>query len=330
VPGTFRYEDESYCVGIRLKGSYGSFRQLDRKAAFKVKFNFDDCGDPEQRFHGLRNLTLNNAVQDSTNLHQTLGYEYFRAAGVPSPRASSVNVHVNDELWGLYANVETTNVDFVEQWFADDTGDVYEGACGDFWDGSEACFDLETNEELPEGRDDLEEMIDVLNYAPAATWYTDIQDYVDYDEFLTFSAIESILNHWDGYTYAPNNFRIYHDPTTDLFTFIPSGIDQIYSSDGFDVDFFGEGLWGPRPLMGARCMDDPLCTQDFIQRLRDMIDLFESLDQRARAQHVFDVVAQSTFDDPRKEYDRNWFLFSYDRMLDWMSARPDAARAQLP
>jgi len=327
VRASFTYEGEVYdCVGVRLKGCVGSFRSLDRKAGFKIKFNFEEC-DVEQRFHGLRGLTLNNGVQDSTALHQTLGYEYFRAAGVPAPRANSANLTVNGELWGLYANVESYNVDFIEQWFDDSTGDLYEQGCGDLWDGAEDCYDLETNEDAPEGRDDLEEMIDFLNYEPDGTWYTNIRQYVDYDQFLTFSAIESILNHWDGYTYAPNNFRIYHDPTTDLFTFIPSGIDQTYLGD---IDFYGEGLWGPRPLMGRRCMDSAECTADFTAALEAVVVLLEEIDQGPRAQRLYDVIAPSVLADPRKEYDRFWFNQSYQNLLDWIAARPDTARLQLP
>ncbi len=327
VAGTFGYEDEEYCVGVRLKGSVGSFRGIDGKAAFKVRFGWDGCGGAARRFHGLRSLTLNNAVQDSTNLHQTLGYELFRAADVPAPLANSVELWVNDELWGSYANVESYTPEMIGRWFDDTSGDVYEGACGDFWDGAEVCFDLDTNEEAPEGQDDLAEMIDVINYAPDETWYEDIRAVVDYDRFLTFSALESILAHWDGYTYAPNNFRLYHDPSTDLFTFLPSGIDQIFVGD---VDFWGEGLWGPRPIMGGRCIHDTVCAADFATRLEEMVALFEAEGLGVRAQELYDVVAAGVLADPRKEYDRAWFYTSVREMQAWIAARPETARAQLP
>ena len=326
--GTFSMDgDEAeLCVGIKLKGSVGSFRSLDAKAAFKVKFNFAACGDTTQRFRGLRSLTLNNGVQDPTSLHQTLGYEYFRAADVPAPRANSADVWVNGALWGLYANVASYTPEMLSEWFDDTSGDVYEGACGDFWDGAEMCFDLDTNEEAPEGRDDLAEMIDIVNYAPDETWYQDIQAVVDYDRFLSFSAIESILNHWDGYTYAPNNFRIYHDPSTDLFTFLPSGIDQVFQGD---VDFWGEGLWGPRPIMGRRCIEDPVCSLDFAARLEQMVVLFEDLVLDARAQELYDIVAPSFLVDPRKEVVRAGFYANVRDLHAWIAQRPESARAQI-
>src|ERR1051325_4819048 len=46
-------------VGIHLKGATGSFRSLDQKPALTLNFaKFK----PEQSFHGLRKLHLNNSV----------------------------------------------------------------------------------------------------------------------------------------------------------------------------------------------------------------------------------------------------------------------------
>ncbi len=69
-------------VGARLKG-HGSFRTLEGKAAFKVKFNHSV---PGQRFLGLKGLTLNNMVQDNSMLRELLTYQLARGAGVAAPR----------------------------------------------------------------------------------------------------------------------------------------------------------------------------------------------------------------------------------------------------
>src|SRR6185436_17476366 len=57
-----------------------------------------------------------------------LGYEVYRAAGVPAPRLAHVEVWVNGELWGVYQNVETPNRRFLSRWFEDNDGMMYEGA----------------------------------------------------------------------------------------------------------------------------------------------------------------------------------------------------------
>ena len=49
-------------IGLRLKGKYGSFRTLDQKSAFLLKF---DAFDKDQEPLGLEKLALNNMVQDA-------------------------------------------------------------------------------------------------------------------------------------------------------------------------------------------------------------------------------------------------------------------------
>src|SRR5262249_42978756 len=66
---------------IRLKGNVGgSFRTLDEKPGFKLKFKQGEA------VLGLVKMTLNNMVQDPSMLHETLAYSAFRAAGVPASR----------------------------------------------------------------------------------------------------------------------------------------------------------------------------------------------------------------------------------------------------
>ena len=55
-------------VGIRLKGQFGSFRDLAEKAGFKIKFNFVER--QKKKFLGLKKMTLNNMVQDTSLIHE--------------------------------------------------------------------------------------------------------------------------------------------------------------------------------------------------------------------------------------------------------------------
>ena len=126
VRATFREGDDVYKeVGVRLKGGPGSFRMLDgnSKAAFTVKFNHFVKG---QRFHGLRRIILNNAVQDPTYMCEYIGYGLFRDAGVPAPRIGYATVAVNQERYGLYVQVEAVSKDFLQRWYSKTAGNLYE------------------------------------------------------------------------------------------------------------------------------------------------------------------------------------------------------------
>ena len=94
---------------LRSRGSAGQAQGpcersalIDEKAAFKVKFAKTDL------LLGLKNLTLNNMAQDPSMVHEALGYEVLRAAGLPAPRTGFAYVRVNDaRATALYLNLET-------------------------------------------------------------------------------------------------------------------------------------------------------------------------------------------------------------------------------
>ena len=84
---------------------------------------------------GLTRFTLNNAKQDPSYVNQCIGYDLFRAAGVPAPRCNFANVTVNGENLGLYVHVESVKKPYLRQYFASDEGNLYEGTLSDFRDG---------------------------------------------------------------------------------------------------------------------------------------------------------------------------------------------------
>ena len=40
----------------------------------------------------------------------------------PAPKANFVKLVINGENWGIYANVQQLNSDFIKEWFDDDEG----------------------------------------------------------------------------------------------------------------------------------------------------------------------------------------------------------------
>src|SRR5262249_54577879 len=64
-------------VGIHLKGSAGSFRELEDRPSLTLNFDKFNHG---QNFHGLDKIHLNNSVQDPSYLTDILCGELFLAA----------------------------------------------------------------------------------------------------------------------------------------------------------------------------------------------------------------------------------------------------------
>jgi len=130
--GTLTYEGQVFAgVGIKTKGGCGSARDLSGKASFVVNLEWDDpqvpgCPAP-RRLLGENHFTFNNGVQDKSATHERLAYPIYRSLGLPAPRAASVRLFVNGQLWGLYTHVETIDRRFLARWYPNNDGMLYEG-----------------------------------------------------------------------------------------------------------------------------------------------------------------------------------------------------------
>ena len=206
-------------VGLRLKGSAGSFRPVDsEKPGFTIKVNQFVRG---QRFHGLRKFLLNNAVQDPTYVSESVGNELFRAAGVPAARSCHARVYLNERDLGLYVLFEAISRDFLALNFTNPDGNIYEGpgdVSGEIVGDTHGPF-LE--------REDLMMLTHAAEEPHLRERYRRLEEVLDVDRFVTFLVLEALLWHWDGYGVGVNNYRIYSDPSQGRLVFLPHGCDQL-------------------------------------------------------------------------------------------------------
>jgi hypothetical protein len=207
-------------VAVHLKGSY-TFQGIDEKPSLTLNF---DKFTPGQRFHGLDKIHLNNSVQDPSYLCEKLAREMFVAAGVPATRIGHARVSLNDRALGFYVLVEGYNKRFLKRHFKSTKGNLYDGGSGG--DISKA-LEVDSGGE-PENRADLTALFAATREPNAAKRYARLEQLLDVDRFLTFAALEVLLQHWDGYCLGPNNFRLFHDADRDRMVFLPHGMDQIF------------------------------------------------------------------------------------------------------
>ena len=328
APGELRYGDEVVTnIGVRIKGEY-SHRTLDGKSAFKLKF--DEFVD-KQEFRGLRRMTLNNMIQDFSFIAERLSYALYRAAGLPAPRCNSALVYVNDQFYGVYANVETEDKTFLRRWFEDEDGNLYEEGQVDFEAANVHVFELETNE-MENDRSDLVRLIEVLESTTPETFMTDMSTVLDLDHFLRFTALEGLVNQWDmyGYTHiAPNNFRIYNDPTSGQFVFLPWGMDlSMKPFDGREhIEMFATPATSGRIFV--RCLDSEACRAAYIAAVQEMLEVYEATDLEAKAEAYFEQIREHIMADPRKEQIMPTVEEAYGVVRANIRARPDLVRADL-
>ncbi len=304
-------------VDVRLKAYVGSSRTIDQKCAFKIDLN-DHHG---REWHGLGKLTLNSMVQDNTYVHEWAAYELFRAMGVPSPRVGYARIAVNASDFGLYLVIESVDEDFLERWYADPTGNLYEGAYGvDLYDSHIASFDFKGGSGVTD-RSDLQELVDILDDGATEANYARLKTVMDMDEFLANMAVEALTMHWDGYSTA-NNYRLYKDPRSGLFQIIPWGTDQTFISAYFNP-------WTGRGRLFQWCLSVGSCSVRYDEILLDTTYTMEALELGDGITSLEAKLRDDINTDPRREFS----VETHDAYLAYtvsnMATYPQTVRDQL-
>src|SRR4051812_8809970 len=226
-------------VAIRLRG-HGSFCLLEDKPNFSIKF---DEWKTAQSYRGLSKLMFNNASQDSTWFAEFTARGLFRDAGVPAARATHARVLLNGRDLGLYVVLEAVNREFLQQHFRSAKGNLYEANLTDIDMPMEQDTGFRSNQ------------VDRLNLVRVCSmtnqmerWY-ELPAVLDVDRFISFAAMEMLTAHWDGYVLHTNNYRMYHEPRTDKFHFIPHGMDWAFLRPTLSIE-------APRKSLVARAVLD--------------------------------------------------------------------------
>jgi spore coat protein CotH len=332
-------------VGVRLKGGAGSFVPLDGdypeisgdgngkpgKSAFIVDINRFVPGADHL---GLEKITINNMVQDSSGIHEYLGYTLFRAGGVPASRSGFAIVSFNGEDKGLYALIETPdNDEFLEAWFETDRGNLYEGEYGaDFYLEWVDTFDQDNGTDL--SRDDLRMLATALDAIQDPSDVVPVlEQHFDLDAYATFAATEIYLGHWDGYAQSANNYAVHHNPNTGLWAFLPWGIDQLFVDE---MGPFAGVMQGPGPSWhhGGRihqlCMSSPECRGILYDAFRDLFARIDSLGLRSLAGEAREVVEALLLAESTEFGDPDLTTGSLDQVVEHIDRRQDEIESWLP
>jgi len=126
VSADFWWDDELVPdVGVRTKGNSSLGQAVgwgSPRMPLAVDFNLFNRA---RTFHGVKKVFLNNGWSDPTLIREVVTYKIFEEAGVVTPRASLIDLWVNDDHLGVYTMVEMVDQAFVERHFDDATGNLY-------------------------------------------------------------------------------------------------------------------------------------------------------------------------------------------------------------
>ncbi|MDP2304609.1 MAG: CotH kinase family protein [Pseudomonadota bacterium] len=314
VAGTLAYRDHSWSVGVRLKGNR-TLRTFAEKPSLKIDVHE---WRPNQRFFGLRRLTLNNMVQDKSMVKEHISYHLYRTLGVPAPRHGYVRLTINARTYGLYGLVQSMDQQFIDRhWNKDDEGNLYEGGYGADLHHGHGAFALQ-EAGVPEAPADIEALIDALEESTPDTLLAVLEDRFDLDTLLTALAIDLVSGNWDAYARAANNYLLYHAPEADRWHFIPWGQDQAFT----DVNVPLDAGWQGELL--ERCGDTPACRARLYARVEDVLAAWMQADLLGYAERTTEALAADCQGDVRAE-----IPCSTGDVLEFLATRPGKVREEL-
>ncbi len=303
VPADITIDGVSYQnVGLRKKGFLGSLDQ--RRPSLKVKLDKYAEGT---NIEGLVSLTLNNNKQDTTLMSQFIGYDLFRTAGIPAPRATLARVSVNGENLGVYSHIESIRKPFLAKAFENSNGTLYEGTVVDFYENWTGGFEHKFGPKKT-GFAQLQALTTAIDIKDNAEAEEAIWKVLDQDAFYKFWAMEGLLSFWDGYSGNRNNFFVYHNPETNKLQFIPWGADAMFET----YSKLGEDPASPRSVrtvgrLAYRLYQIPSAREHYAQTMQQLLTevwheetILADIDRvEAMSQEHLSESQQSSFDPNR-------------------------------
>jgi spore coat protein H len=264
-------------VAVKCKGSAGSFQGPEQRPGLTVSMNKYKGAE---RWHGFLKFHLNNSVQDGTYLMEQIAGEMARAAGVPASRCAHVLLKWQGRDMGMYVFKEAFDLDFLSHFYKNPEGDLYDG-------GFVREIDMSTEKDQgePMQRENLRELIAASQEPNLEKRWARLEKILDVDEYLSFTAIESLTCHWDGYNFNRNNYRFYFDVTTGKAQFFLHGTDQTFGDVNFPV------TRDPGSLVGGAVMSNPAWKKGYRDRVEKIYqEVLKPIDWPGRVTEIGEKV----------------------------------------
>ena len=237
VPATVTVDGRVYRdVGIHFRGN-SSFNVGD---GYKRSLNltFDFVHD-EQAIGGYRTLNFLNANTDPTLMRTVLSMHIARQY-IPAPKANFVRVVINGENWGIYANAQQFNKEFVAEHFKTTKGARWKipqggGSGGGFaYQGDDPAryrsFQIKSKDE-PEAWAAIIDLARTLQETPPEALEATLATRLDIDGYLRFLALDNVMVSGDGFYARGADYSLYLDPGG-RFHFVFHDANEMFSGSG--------------------------------------------------------------------------------------------------
>ena len=311
-------------VGIGYRGS-SSYQTGAKRNPFQVKLNYKKAA---QNYQGYVALKLSPALRDPSMVREVLGYEIANRYMI-APRASYVQLYINNENYGLYVMVESIDEAFLKLRFGTADNPFFKCTPDTRATAKDGCkskefgaMDYEPNLECykanydmmsARGWEDLQNMTRILNQNP-----TDVAKVLDIDKVLWMLAYNNVLVNLSSYSgQYSHNFYLYQDHEGQ---FVPMIWDLNLNfgsfkniGNGSDLDLAQLQTLDPllhadnaaKPLI-SKLLAQPDYKRIYLSHMRTIVyDVFESGWYKDRATELQALVGPAFASDPFKYYTVN-------------------------
>ena len=204
---------------------------------------------PGARVQGLKDLNLNGEHNDPSIMRARIAWELAQDAGMPAPRVNHVRLFINGQPYGLYANIEHYNDDYVEHRFARDAGNLYKclypadlanlGSDPNSYkltSGGRRVYELKTND-TADNYSGLARFVTALHATTSTQALCALDSVFNVNSYLKWLAWEVTTGHWDNHSFNKNNFYLYEDPASGLMEFLSYDADNTFGVDWFNINW---------------------------------------------------------------------------------------------
>lgn len=247
VPATLTVDGKKYPnVGVHFRGM-SSYMMVPAGSKRSLNLSLDSV-DSKQRLYGYKTLNLLNAHEDDSFLSSVL-YSHIARQHMPAPKANFVKVVINGESWGVYANVQQFNKDFLAENFPSTKGTRWKVSgspgggggleyIGDNVEDYKRRYDMKTDDDKAWKK--LIKLCKTLNETPADELESALEPMLDIDGLLWFLAIDNALINCDGYWIRASDYSIFLD-AKGKFHILPHDMNEAFRAPMGPGFGFGPG-----------------------------------------------------------------------------------------
>ena len=327
-------------VGVRFKGNSSYNNSNDEKKSFNISL---DAYKPGQELEGYSTLNLNNCMGDASYLAEVL-FEHQISKHIPSLKGNFVHLFINGMDWGLYANVQQLNRDFLKEWFLDNEGALWRGE----QDPNSNVDDGHTGDSLHSlyylGNDTntykdyyhlkmsrvsnpflkLKTLTRVMDTVSQTHMESVLGNYLDIDRTLWFLASENAFGDDDGYVVeGRSDYYFYYEPETGRF--VPLEFD---GNGAMDIDYVSQDIFlnsgKPNYTLQYKLLNHPKLRQRYLAHMRTLVNDELNVPQvHALINSLFSIINPIVQNDPVANYSYSEFLDGIDELKEFVTDRED-------